>query len=94
MNGFGGIVTCVLSGGLDKAKRFLETCQIFQLAESLGGVESLIEHPAIMTHAAVPKNVREDLGIEDGLIRLSVGVEHIDDLINDLERAILAVKDM
>ena len=94
MNGFGGIVTCVLSGGLDKAKRFLETCQIFQLAESLGGVESLIEHPAIMTHAAVPKNVRKDLGIEDGLIRLSVGVEHIDDLINDLDRAILAVKDM
>ena len=93
MNGFGGIVTCVLSGGLDKAKRFLETCQIFQLAESLGGVESLIEHPAIMTHAAVPKNVRKDLGIEDGLIRLSVGVEHIADLINDLERAILAVKD-
>ena len=82
MNGFGGIVTSVLSGGLDKAKRFLETCQIFQLAESLGGVESLIEHPAIMTHAAVPKNVREELGIEDGLIRLSVGVEHIDDLIN------------
>ena len=94
MNGFGGIVTCVLSGGLDKAKRFLETCQIFQLAESLGGVESLIEHPAIMTHAAVPKSVRKELGIEDGLIRLSVGVEHIDDLIKDLERAILAVKDM
>mgnify|MGYP001344410094 FL=1 len=94
MNGFGGIVTCVLSGGLDKAKRFLETCQIFQLAESLGGVESLIEHPAIMTHAAVPKNVRKDLGIEDGLIRLSVGVEHIDDLINDLERARLVVKNI
>ena len=94
MNGFGGIVTCVLSGGLDKARRFLETCQIFQLAESLGGVESLIEHPAIMTHAAVPQEVRRDLGIEDGLIRLSVGVEHIDDLINDLERAIVAVKDI
>ena len=94
MNGFGGIVTCVLSGGLEKARRFLETCQIFQLAESLGGVESLIEHPAIMTHAAVPQEVRRDLGIEDGLIRLSVGVEHIDDLINDLERAILAVKDI
>jgi len=94
MNGFGGIVTCVLSGGLGKARRFLETCQIFQLAESLGGVESLIEHPAIMTHAAVPQEVRRDLGIEDGLIRLSVGVEHIDDLINDLERAILAVKDV
>ena len=94
MNGFGGIVTCVLSGGLGKAKRFLETCQIFQLAESLGGVESLIEHPAIMTHASVPQKVRKNLGIEDGLIRLSVGVEHIDDLINDLERAILAVKDI
>jgi cystathionine gamma-lyase len=94
MNGFGGIVTCVLSGGLDKAKRFLETCQIFQLAESLGGVESLIEHPAIMTHAAVPKSVRKELGIEDGLIRLSVGVEDIDDLLKDLERAITAVKDM
>ena len=94
MNGFGGIVTCVLSGGLEKARRFLETCQIFQLAESLGGVESLIEHPAIMTHASVPQEVRRDLGIEDGLIRLSVGVEHIDDLINDLERAILAVKDI
>ena len=94
MNGFGGIVTCVLSGGLEKARRFLETCQIFQLAESLGGVESLIEHPAIMTHASVPQEVRRGLGIEDGLIRLSVGVEHIDDLINDLERAILAVKDI
>ena len=94
MNGFGGIVTCVLSGGLEKARRFLETCQIFQLAESLGGVESLIEQPAIMTHASVPQEVRRDLGIEDGLIRLSVGVEHIDDLINDLERAILAVKDI
>ena len=94
MNGFGGIVTCILSGGLEKARRFLETCQIFQLAESLGGVESLIEHPAIMTHASVPQEVRRGLGIEDGLIRLSVGVEHIDDLINDLERAILAVKDI
>ena len=94
MNGFGGIVTCILSGGLNKAKRFLETCQIFQLAESLGGVESLIEHPAIMTHAAVPKSIRKELGIEDGLIRLSVGVEDIDDLIDDLERAITAVQDL
>ena len=94
MNGYGGIVTCVILGGLDAAKRFLETCQIFQLAESLGGVESLIEHPAIMTHAAVPEEVRNKLGIEDGLIRLSVGVEDIDDLINDLDRAILAVQDM
>jgi len=94
MNGYGGIVTCVILGGLDAAKRFLETCQIFQLAESLGGVESLIEHPAIMTHAAVPEEVRNKLGIEDGLIRLSVGVEDIDDLINDLDRAILAVQDI
>ncbi len=60
----------------------------------MGGVESLIEHPAIMTHAAVPEAVRNKLGIEDGLIRLSVGVEDIDDLINDLDRAILAVQDM
>ena len=94
MKGYGGIVTCVLAGGLASARRFLETCQIFQLAESLGGVESLIEHPAIMTHAAVPEEVRNELGIEDGLIRLSVGVEDIDDLINDLDRAISAVKDM
>ncbi len=93
MNGYGGIVTCVIKGGLDSSKRFLETCQIFQLAESLGGVESLIEHPGIMTHASVPENVRNELGIKDGLVRLSVGIEDIDDLLLDLERALSAAKD-
>ena len=93
MNGFGGIVSCVIKGGINSSKRFLETCQIFQLAESLGGVESLIEHPGIMTHASVPDNVRNELGIKDGLVRLSVGVEDIDDLISDLQRALSAAKD-
>ena len=93
MNGFGGIVSCVIKGGLKSSKRFLETCQIFQLAESLGGVESLIEHPGIMTHASVPKNIRSELGINDGLVRLSVGVEDIDDLLSDLQRALNAAKD-
>jgi len=93
MNGFGGIVSCVIKGGINSSKRFLETCQIFQLAESLGGVESLIEHPGIMTHASVPENVRNELGIKDGLVRLSVGVEDIDDLISDLQRALSAAKD-
>lgn len=94
MNGFGGIVSCVIKGGLKASKRFLETCQIFQLAESLGGVESLIEHPGIMTHASVPKNIRSELGINDGLVRLSVGVEHIDDLLSDLKRSLNAAKDV
>ena len=93
MNGFGGIVSCVIKGGINSSKRFLETCQIFQLAESLGGVESLIEHPGIMTHASVPENVRNELGIKDGLVRLSVGVEDIDDLMSDLQRALSAAKD-
>ena len=88
MNGFGGMVTAVLTGGLAKAKRFLERCEIFALAESLGGVESLIEHPAIMTHASLPPEQRERLGISDALVRLSVGVEDVDDLIADLERAL------
>jgi cystathionine gamma-lyase len=88
MNGFGGMVTAVLAGGLAKAKRFLERCEIFALAESLGGVESLIEHPAIMTHASLPPEQRDRLGISDGLVRLSVGVEDVDDLIADLERAL------
>tara|TARA_Y100001960_G_C14157426_1_gene579059 strand:- start:217 stop:603 length:387 start_codon:yes stop_codon:yes gene_type:complete len=94
MNGFGGIVSCVLKGGLNASKRFLETCQIFQLAESLGGVESLIEHPGIMTHASVPENIRNELGINDGLVRLSVGVEDIDDLLADLNRSLSAAKDV
>ncbi|WP_119458272.1 cystathionine gamma-synthase [Rhodospirillaceae bacterium SYSU D60014] len=88
MHGFGGMVTAVLAGGLPAARRFLERCQIFALAESLGGVESLIEHPAIMTHASVPAEKRTALGIGDGLVRLSVGVEDEADLIADLETAL------
>jgi len=88
MLGFGGIVTARISGGLAGAKRFLERTQLFTLAESLGGVESLIEHPAIMTHASVPAEVRAALGIDDGLVRLSVGIEGADDLIDDLRSAL------
>ncbi len=86
--GFGGIVTAVLRGGLDDAKRFLERCELFSLAESLGGVESLIEHPALMTHASLPAPMRKDLGISDGLVRLSVGIESVDDLTADLKAAL------
>ena len=92
MNGFGGILSCITKGGMESAKIILETCQIFQLAESLGGVESLIEHPGIMTHASVPREIRKRLGIEDGLIRLSVGIENIDDLISDLDRGLRAIE--
>ncbi len=88
MHGFGGMVTAVIKGGLEPARRFLERCQIFALAESLGGVESLIEHPAIMTHASIPAEIRADLGIDDGLVRLSVGVENVEDLIDDLAQAL------
>jgi cystathionine gamma-lyase len=88
MRGFGGIITARVTGGLDGATRFLERCQLFTLAESLGGVESLIEHPAIMTHASVPPEVRAELGIDDGLVRLSVGIEDADDLIEDLRSAL------
>ncbi len=91
MRAGGGMVTMVLKGGEAEARRFLERCEIFVLAESLGGVESLIEHPAIMTHASVPAEVRAELGIGDSLVRLSVGVEDIDDLIADLEQALAAV---
>lgn len=84
MNGFGGIVTIEVKGGLRKARRMLERCHLFALAESLGGVESLIEHPAIMTHASVPPANRKRLGISDGLIRLSVGVEDVEDLRQEL----------
>ncbi|MBU0723744.1 MAG: PLP-dependent aspartate aminotransferase family protein [Alphaproteobacteria bacterium] len=86
--GFGGIVTAVIKGGLDESRRFLERTKLFSLAESLGGVESLIEHPAIMTHASIPPEVRAELGISDGLVRLSVGVEDLADLIADLEVAL------
>jgi cystathionine gamma-lyase len=88
MDGFGGIISMEVKGGLKKARRTLERCQLFALAESLGGVESLIEHPAIMTHASVPAANRKRLGISDGLIRLSVGVEDIDDLKRELEYAL------
>lgn len=89
MNGrYGGMVTAVLKGGLEASRRFLERCRLFALAESLGGVESLIEHPAIMTHASLPASVRAELGINDGLVRLSVGVEDIDDLIAELGEAL------
>ena len=86
--GFGGIVTAVLRGGLEAARRTLERCQLFALAESLGGVESLIEHPGIMTHSSLPAATRASLGISDGLIRLSVGVEDVEDLIAELRRAL------
>jgi cystathionine beta-lyase/cystathionine gamma-synthase len=86
--GFGGMVTGVLKGGLPEARRFLERVHLFSLAESLGGVESLIEHPAIMTHASVPAEARAALGIVDGLVRLSVGIEDAEDLIGDLDAAL------
>lgn len=88
MDGFGGIITIELDGGMRAAGRFLKGCTLFALAESLGGVESLIEHPAIMTHASLPKGVRERLGITEGLIRLSVGVEDVKDLRDELSIAL------
>jgi cystathionine gamma-lyase len=91
MHGYGGMVSMRLKAGLDGTKRFLERCELFALAESLGGVESLIEHPAIMTHASVPAEVRDALGIGDNLVRLSVGIEDVEDLAADLERALAAV---
>ena len=90
--GFGGMISFVLAGGLPASRKFLSTCQIFTLAESLGGVESLIEHPAIMTHASVPSDRRAQLGIADGFIRLSVGIEDLSDLQGDLDRAFRAAK--
>ncbi len=85
---YGGIVTAVLRGGLEDTRRMLERCHLFSLAESLGGVESLIEHPALMTHASLPPAMRASLGISDTLIRLSVGIEDVDDLIAELEGAL------
>ena len=85
---YGGMVTFVVAGGLSQAKKVLENLEVFTLAESLGGAESLAEHPAIMTHASIPKETREALGIDDGLIRLSVGIETAEDLINDLKNAL------
>jgi cystathionine beta-lyase/cystathionine gamma-synthase len=88
MSAFGGMIAADLAGNLDDAKRFLERCELFALAESLGGVESLIEHPALMTHGSVPPEVRATLGIGDTLVRLSVGIEDADDLIADLAAAL------
>ena len=88
MDDFGGIVTFFIKGNLDDARAFLERCEVFSLAESLGGVESLIEHPAIMTHASVPAEERDKLGISDQLIRLSVGIEALEDLLADLDQAL------
>lgn len=85
MDGFGGIISVEVKGGKTRARRVLERCELFALAESLGGVESLIEHPGIMTHASIPPATRKKLGISDGLIRLSVGVEDVADLRDELE---------
>jgi cystathionine beta-lyase/cystathionine gamma-synthase len=88
MKGYGGMVTCVLRGGLNAARKFMSATKLFSCAESLGGVESLVNHPAIMTHASIPRDVRERTGIVDGLIRLSVGIEDVEDLIEDLDQAL------
>jgi cystathionine gamma-lyase len=92
MRGFGGMLTFVVKGGLPAARAFLSSLRVFALAESLGGVESLIEHPAIMTHASVPPETRAALGIADGFIRVSVGIENADDLQEDLERGFAAAR--
>jgi len=92
MRGFGGMLTFVIKGGLEAARTFLRAVRIFACAESLGGVESLIEHPAIMTHASVPKETRERLGIADGFIRVSCGIESADDLAADLEKGFAAAR--
>ncbi len=86
-NGFSGIVTFFIRGGMEEARRFLERLEIFAIAESLGGVESLVDHPASMTHASVPPDMRRELGISDAMIRLSVGIEDVADLVADLEQA-------
>ncbi len=88
MDGFSGIVTIFIKGGLKETRTFMERTKLFALAESLGGVESLSTHPAIMTHASIPREIREKIGITDNMVRLSVGVENIDDLIADLEAAL------
>ncbi len=86
-SGFGGMLSFEMGGGLEEAKQFLANLKIFAVAESLGGVESLIEHPALMTHASVPREVREEIGISDSLIRISVGTENVEDLVEDLGQA-------
>ena len=91
MRGPGGMISLELEGGLDESRRFLQALRLFTLAESLGGVESLAEHPALMTHASIPAEVRRDLGIGDSLVRLSVGLEHVEDLWGDLQGALLTL---
>ncbi|OPZ13784.1 MAG: Cystathionine beta-lyase [Alphaproteobacteria bacterium ADurb.BinA280] len=88
MRGFGGMISLYVRGGLAETRRMMERCQLFALAESLGGVESLINHPAIMTHASIPADQRARLGIHDNLVRLSVGVEDLDDLRTELDQAL------
>ena len=88
MSGFSGMISVILNTNLSGAKKFIKNLNLFALAESLGGVESLIEQPATMTHASVPKKIRESLGIEDSLIRISVGIENIDDLLEDLKKSL------
>jgi cystathionine gamma-lyase len=88
MDAFGGMLTIYLKGGLDAARAMLERVELFTLAESLGGVESLIEHPGVMTHASIPPDRRKELGVDDSLVRLSVGIEEISDLRADLEQAL------
>jgi cystathionine beta-lyase/cystathionine gamma-synthase len=88
MRGFGGIISAIIKGGLDPTIKVLSSSKLFVLAESLGAVESLVDHPAIMTHASIPRDVREAHGITDGLVRFSVGIENVDDLIADLDQAL------
>src|SRR5439155_7754071 len=91
MRGPGGMISLELDGGLPEARRFLQALRLFTLAESLGGGESLAEHPALMTHASIPADVRKGLGIGDSLIRLSVGLEHVEDLWTDLQQGLEAI---
>ena len=88
MNMFGGMVSVLTDGNIEKVKKILNKFEVFTLAESLGGVESLVSHPATMTHASIPKEKREALGVKDGLIRLSIGLETIDDILSDLNHAL------
>jgi cystathionine gamma-lyase len=88
MSGFSGMVSFEVNGGLAEARRALKRLKIFKIAESLGGVESLVELPAIMTHASIPKEERKKAGLDDGLVRLSVGIEDVEDLLTDLKRGL------
>ena len=85
---FGGMLSIITDGNIENVREILNKFEVFTLAESLGGVESLVSHPATMTHASIPKEKREELGIKDGLIRLSIGLETIDDILSDLKNAL------